>query len=264
GLPNPINLALSDSVTVGTADGEILVALNPTHRPTAAYLKTLRDELPRRFPDLEFFTQPADIVSQILNFGLPAPIDIQVTGPLADSEKNFQVAQQIANELRGVPGAVDVHVQQILDAPRIMIDSDRVLAQQSGLTQQGVASSVLLSLAGSGATAPNFWLDYTNGVSYQVVVQTPQPRISSLDELHRTPVGMAGQASPQLLSNLSDCRRTTSRLSLNHYSVQPVFDVYASVQGTDLGSVSSAVDKIVAKYQGRVGKGSSIIVRGQV
>src|SRR5882724_4706726 len=264
GLPNPINLALSDSVTVGTADGEILVALNPTHRPTAEYLKLLRDELPRRFPDLEFFTQPADIVSQILNFGLPAPIDIQVTGPLAESEKNFQVTHQIANELRGVPGAVDVHVQQILDPPRITIDNDRILAQQSGLTQRDVASSVLLSLAGSGATSTNFWLNYTNGVSYQVVVQTPQPRISSLDELHRTPVARTGQSSPQLLSNLADFSRTITPLSLNHYNVQPVFDVNASVQGTDLGSVSSEVNQIVAKYKGQIAKASSIVVRGQV
>ena len=143
GVPNAINLSLSDSVTVGSADGEILVALNPTHRPTAEYLKALREQLPRRFPDLEFFTQPADIVSQILNFGLPAPIDIQVTGPLAESNKNFQVAQQIANELKGVPGAADVHVQQILDAPRIMVDSDRALAQQIGLTQRDVANSLL-------------------------------------------------------------------------------------------------------------------------
>src|SRR5437899_353685 len=174
GVLNPINLALSDSVTVGTADGEILVALNPTHGPTAEYLKTLREQLPRRFPDLEFFTQPADIVSQILNFGLPAPIDIQVTGPLAESDKNFQVAQQIAQEPKGVPGAVDVHVQQILDAPRIMIDSDRTLAQQVGLTQRDVANSLLISLTGSGATTNNFWLNPQNGVSYQVVVQTPQ------------------------------------------------------------------------------------------
>ena len=176
GLPNPINLALSDSVTVGPADGEILVALNATHGPTAEYLKTLRDQLPRRFPDLEFFTQPADIVSQILNFGLPAPIDIQVTGPLAESDKNYQVAQQIATELRGVPGAVDVHVQQILDAPRIMVDTDRALAQQIGLTQQDLANSLLVSLAGSGTTTTNFWLNPNNGVSYQVVVQTPQTR----------------------------------------------------------------------------------------
>src|SRR5882724_5786077 len=162
GVPNPINLALSDSVTVGTADGEILVALKQPHRPTAEYLKMLREQLPHRFPDLEFFTQPADIVRQILNFGLPAPIDIQVTGPLPESETNYRVAQQIAQELRGVPGAVDVHVQQILDPPRITIDNDRILAQQSGLTQRDVASSVLLSLAGSGATSTNFWLNYTN------------------------------------------------------------------------------------------------------
>src|SRR5712664_748784 len=264
GVPNPINLALSDSVTVGTADGEILVALKQPHRPTAEYLKMLRERLPHRFPDFEFFTQPADIVSQILNFGLPAPIDIQVTGPLPESETNYRVAQQIAQELRGVPGAVDVHVQQILDAPRITIDNDRILAQQSGLTQQDVASSVLLSLSGSGATSTNFWLNYTNGVSYQVVVQTPQPRISSLDELHRTPVARTGQSSPQLLSNLADFRRSITPLSLNHYSVQPVFDVYASVQSTDLGSVSDEVNKIVAKYRGRIGKGSSMVVRGQV
>src|SRR6267142_1774107 len=264
GLPNPINLALSDSVTVGTADGEILVALNPTHRPTAEYLKLLRDELPRRFPDLEFFTQPADIVSQILNFGLPAPIDIQVTGPLAESEKNFQVAHQIANELRGVPGAVDVHVQQILDAPRIMIDSDRILAQQVGLTQRDVANNLLISLTGSGATTTNFWLNYKNGVSYQVVVQTQQYRVGSLDELHRTPIAIAGQSSPQLLSNLADFSRTLTPLSLNHYNVQPVFDVNASVQGTDLGSVSSQVNQIIEKYKGQIAKASSIVVRGQV
>src|SRR5216683_911683 len=264
GLPNPINLALSDSVTVGPADGEILVALNATHRPTAGYLKTLRDQLPHRFPDLEFFTQPADIVSQILNFGLPAPIDIQVTGPLAESDANFQVAQQIATELRGVPGAVDVHMQQILDAPRIMIDSDRILAQQVGLTQRDVANSLLISLTGSGATTTNFWLNYKNGVSYQVVVQTQQYRVASLDELHRTPVAIAGQASPQLLSNLADFSRTITPLSLNHYNVQPVFDVYASVQDTDLGSVSSEVNRIIAKYKGQIAKASSIVVRGQV
>src|SRR5437870_6669029 len=264
GVPNSINLALSDSVTVGPADGEILVSLNTPHGPTAGYLKRLRDELPKRFPDLEFFAQPADIVSQILNFGLPAPIDIQVTGPLADSEKNYEVATQIAAELRGVPGAVDVHVQQILDAPRIMIDTDRALAQQVGLTQRDVANSVLISLTGSGATTTNFWLNYKNGVSYQVVVQTPQHRVASLDALHRTPVAIAGQAAPQLLSNLADFHRTTTPLSLNHYDVQPVFDVNASVQGTDLGSVSSEVNRIVAKYQGQISKASSIVVRGQV
>jgi multidrug efflux pump subunit AcrB len=264
GLPNAINLALSDNVTLGTADGEILVSLKQPHHPTAGYLKRLRDELPHRFPDLEFFAQPADIVNQILNFGLPAPIDIQVTGPLAESDTNFRVAQRIAGELRGVPGAVDVHVGQVLDAPRLMVDADRILAQQVGLTQRDVASSLLISLTGSGATTTNFWLNYQNGVSYQVVVQTQQYRVASLDDLKRTPVAIAGQSSPQLLGNLADFSRTVTPLSLNHYNVQPVFDVYAGVQSTDLGSVSSGVDRIVAKYKGQIAKASSIVVRGQV
>ena len=264
GVPNSINLALSDSVTVGPADGEILVSLKTPHRPTPDYLKRLRDELPKRFPDMEFFAQPADIVSQILNFGLPAPIDIQVTGPLADSEKNYQVARSIAAELREVPGAVDVHVQQILDAPRIMIDTDRALAQQVGLTQRDVANSLLLSLTGSGATTTNFWLNYKNGVSYQVVVQTPQYRVASLDSLHRTPIAIPGHAAPQLLGNLADFRRTVTPLSLNHYNVQPVFDVFAGVQGRDLGSVAGEAARIIAKHQSQLPKGSSIVVRGQV
>ncbi|PYO47854.1 MAG: RND transporter, partial [Candidatus Rokuibacteriota bacterium] len=201
---------------------------------------------------------------QILNFGLPAPIDIQVTGPLADADKNYEVATHIAAQLRGVPGAVDVHVQQILDAPRIMIDTDRALAQQVGLTQRDVANSLLISLTGSGATTTNFWLNYKNGVSYQVVVQTPQHRVASLDALHRTPVAIPGQAAPQLLRNLADFSRTVTPLSLNHYNVQPVFDVYAGVQGRDLGSVASEVYDIIAKFQTQLPKGSSIVVRGQV
>jgi multidrug efflux pump subunit AcrB len=264
GVPNSINLALSDSVTVGPADGEILVSLKTPHGPTADYLKRLRAELPRRFPDLTFFAQPADIVSQILNFGLPAPIDIQVTGPLADSEKNYQVAQQIAAELRGVPGAVDVHVQQILDAPRIMVDADRALALQVGLTQHDVANSLLISLTGSGATTTNFWLNEKNGVSYQVTVQTPQRRVSSLEMLERTPVAIPGQSAPQLLGNLAEFRRTVTPLSLNHYNVQPVFDVYAGVQGRDLGSVAGEVNRIIAKFQGQLPRATSIVVRGQV
>jgi multidrug efflux pump subunit AcrB len=264
GVPNAINIALSDNVTVGTGDGEILVALNEPHHPTADYLKTLRAELPHRFPDCEFFAQPADMVSQILNFGLPAPIDIQVTGPLQESDTNFRIATQIAAELKGVPGAVDVHVQQILDAPRIMVDTDRTIAQQVGLTELDVANSLLISLTGSGTTTPNYWLNYKNGVSYQVIAQTPQYRVASFDELHRTPAAIPGQTSPQLLTNLADFHRTTTPLSRNHYNVQPVFDVYAAVQGTDLGSVSKQVANIVDKYKSQVGKASSIVVRGQV
>ncbi len=264
GLPNNINLALSDSVTVGSSDGEILVALNATHGPTADYLKTLREQLPTRFPDLEFFTQPADIVSQILNFGLPAPIDIQVSGPILENEQNYQIAQHIARDLSGVAGAVDVHVQQILSSPRLMVDTDRQIAQQVGLTEQDMANSLSISLSGSGTATTNFWLNTKNGVRYPVVVQTEQHRVSSMDDLHRMPIATVGQATPQLLGNLATISRTTTPLSLSHYNVQPVFDVYANVQGTDLGSVSNAVAGIVAKYNATISKASTITVRGQV
>jgi len=264
GLPNNINLARSDSVTVGPSDGEVLVALNANHHPTADYLKTLRDQFPKRFPELEFFTQPADIVSQILNFGLAAPIDIQVSGPIQQSDNNYQIAQQIARELSEVPGAVDVHVQQITSSPRLMIDANRELAQEIGLTESDMVNSLSVSLSGSGTATTNFWLNYTNGVSYQVVVQTQQYRVSSMDELNRTPIAVPGQVAPQLLGNLAEIHRTTTPLSLNHYNVQPVFDVSASVQGTDLGSVSDAVDKIVARHNGMISKASTITVHGQV
>jgi len=264
GLPNNINLALSDNVSVGPAEGEILVALNANHGPTADYLRTLRKELPRRFPNLEFFTQPADIVSQILNFGLPAPIDIQISGPIQERDTNYAIAQRISQELSGVPGAVDVHIQQILDSPRIKINTDRQVALQSGFTESDISSNLSFSLAGSGTATQNFWLNYKNGVRYPVVVQTPQHRVDSMDDLHRLPVAVAGQGQPQLLSNLATFSRTTTPLSLNHYNVQPVFDVLANVQDTDLGSVSDAVDRFVAKYAGQVSKATTITVRGQV
>ena len=264
GLPNTINLARSDSATVGPSDGEILVALKPKHAPTAGYLKTLREELPKRFPDLEFFAQPADIVSQILNFGLPAPIDIQISGPIAQSDANYEIARQIAGELAVVPGAVDVHIQQIVSSPRLMVDTDRVLAQQNGMTESDMANSLSVSLSGSGTASTNFWLNYKNGVQYQVVVQTKQHHLTSMDELGRTPLLAAGQTTPQMLSNLATIRRASTALSLNHYNVQPVFDVSANVQGTDLGSVSKAVDKIVARHTAKMSKASTITVRGQI
>jgi multidrug efflux pump subunit AcrB len=264
GLPNNINLALSDSVTVGPSDGEILIALNANHGPTAQYLETLREQLPQRFPDLEFFAQPADIVSQILNFGLPAPIDIQISGPIQENDRNYRAAQEIARDLSGVPGAVDVHVHQILDSPRIMVDTDRQVAQQVGLTEQDIANSLSVSLSGSGTATTNFWLNPRNGVRYPVIVQTEQHRASSMEELHRMPIAAAGQGPPQLLGNLATIGRTTTPLSLSHYNVQPVFDVYANVQGTDLGSVSDVVDTIVAKYRATLSQASTITVRGQV
>src|SRR5262245_48302252 len=263
GVPNVINLALGDSVTAGPSDGEILVALGESHGPTAGYVKRLRDELPTRFPDLQFFTQPGDIVSQILNFALPAPIDIQITGPVQQSDENYRTAQQIAHDLSLVPGAVDVHVQQIAGAPRLAIDTDRVHARQAGLTETDIAGSLSVSLAGSGVTGTNFWLNYTNGVTYQVVSQTQQYRVGSIDELNRTPIATA-TGTPQLLSNIATISRTTTPQSLSHYNVQPVVDVVANVQGTDLGTVSDAVDRVVAQYRARVSKATRIMVRGQV
>ncbi len=262
GVPNNINLALSDSVTAGPSDGEILIALREPHRPTPMYLARLRDELPRRFTDLEFFAQPADIVSQILNFGLSAPIDIQIAGPIGQFDANYRTAQQIAGDLGRVPGAVDVHIQQVVDAPRLMIDTDRVLARQAGLTEEDMAGSLSASLAGSGVTSTNFWLNYKNGVSYQVVAQVQPYRIGSIDDLGRIPITTPG-SGPQLLRNLATVSRTTAPLSLSHYNVQPVFDVLANVQGTDLGSVSTAVDRLVANYASRVSKATTITVRGQ-
>jgi multidrug efflux pump subunit AcrB len=264
GLPNNINLALSDSVSVGPSDGEILVALNEKHGPTANYLRRLRKELPQQFPNLGFFTQPADIVSQILNFGLPAPIDIQISGPIQESDNNYGIAQQISRDLSGVPGAVDVRVKQIVDSPRIMVDTDRQIAMQSGITSGAVANNLSVSLSGSGTATQNFWLNYKNGVNYQVVVQVPQYRVASMNDLFRLPVSTGTQGPTQFLGNLATFSRTTTPLSLNHYNVQPVFDIQANVQDLDLGTVSDAVDRLVAKYRTQVSKATTITVRGQV
>ena len=264
GLPNNINLARSDSITAGPSDGEILVSLNVNHHPTADYLKTIRAQFPQKFPNLELFTQPADIVSQILNFGLPAPIDIQISGPIQENDKNYAAAQQIARELTSVPGAVDVHIQQIPNAPRLMINTDRTLADQNGLTENDIANSLSVSLNGSGTATTNFWLNYTNGVSYQVVVQAQQYKINNMNQLNNLPISVTGQTQPQFLDNLTTIDRTTAPLLLSHYNVQPVFDIDANVQGTDLGSVSDQVDRIIAKYQPHISKASNIVVRGQV
>jgi multidrug efflux pump subunit AcrB len=264
GIPNGVNLALTDSATISSADGEILVSLAPSHGPTADYLKQLRDVLPREFPELTFFAQPADMVSQILNFGLPAPIDVQISGPNAESATNFAAAQQIAERLRVIPGAVDVHVHQVLDGPRLQLDVDRALALESGFSQRDVGQSLLVSLNGSGTTNTNFWLNLKNGVSYPVVIQTPQHKIDSIGALQNTPVSVGGSSATALLSTLASVGRTTTPVALNHYNVQPVFDVFASVQGTDLGNVADRVAKVVDEFRGRISKASTITVRGQV
>ena len=265
GLPlGGVNLAFSDSSTIGPADGEILVSLKPDHqRSTFDYMREIRRKLPQEFPQLTFFYQPADIVSQILNFGLPAPIDIQLVGQ--NRTANFAAANRIAAQISRVPGLVDVHVHQVVSAPSLTVNVDRTRAMQIGITQRDVANSLLTSLASSSDQAPNFWLNPQNGVSYRVAVQTPQYRLDSIDALQSEPIAAssAGNA-PQLLSNLALLQRGTTVTVASHYNVQPVYDVFASVQDRDLGGAAREIKAIVGAIEKTLPRGSSLIMRGQV
>jgi len=262
GLPNSgINQSYSSSGTIGTSDAEILIALDREHHhPTAGYIRHLRELLPQRFPGVEFFFQPADIVSQILNFGLPAPIDVQVVGQ--DMGSSYLIAQQIANKMRHIPGAADVHVQQLLSLPTLHMDIERTRVTQVGLTASNVAQSVLVSLSGSFQTAPNFWLNPRNDVTYQVAVQSPQYRMTSMQDLMAIPV--ISQQGPQLLSNLVQVAPVARPATVNHYNVQPVIDVYASTQDRDLGAVAADTAKVLKTFDGKLPRGTKIVVRGQV
>ena len=258
-----INLAYGDSATIGSADGDILIALKKKHGATRDYERVLREELGRAFPQETFFFQAANITNQILNFGLQAPIDVQVLGRSRD--KNLDIARRILADVRNIPGAVDVHLGQEVDAPSVEVDVDRDKAQQAGLTQRDVANSMLISLASSGQVSPSQWLNPNNGVSYQIQVQTPQARIDSFDALNRTPVtGTDAGAPTQLLGNLASMHRTTSTALVSHYDVQPVFDIFADTDERDLGSVSARIDDIVKRYEKNLPEGTTIKVRGQV
>jgi CzcA family heavy metal efflux pump len=263
GLPvSGVNMALSDSVTIGSGDGEILISLREgDHAPTEEWISRLRRTLPEKFPDLVFFFQPANITNQILNFGLPAPVDIQVVG--RNAEANYQIARRIKSRLERVPGAADVHIHQEVNYPEFRVKVDRAKASQVGLTQRDIANSLLISLSSSGQVAPNQWLNPVNGVNYQISVQTPQYRVDSFDELARTPISAPGGA-PQLLSNLATFGRGSSTALVSHYNVQPVFDVYANVDRTDLGTLAREVDRIVREVTPSLPKGAFIDVRGQV
>ncbi len=262
GLPvSGINLAFSDNATIGEADGEILVALTPKHKPTAQYMHILREKLHRDFPDMEFFFAAPDIVSQILNFGIPAPIDIQVTGR---DPKGYEIANQIKQRVAQIPGAADVHVHQVVHGPDLRVNVDRTRAQQIGLSQNDVARTMLISLSSSGQASPNFWLNFQNGVNYQVAVQTPQYKMDTLQDLKNTPVVAPNQPRPELLGNLATVERRESPIIVNHYDVQPVFDVLANVQGRDLGGVAGQVNKIVDQAKKDLPRGTFLNVRGQV
>ena len=256
-----VNLAMGDSSTVGPGDGEILVSLNKEkHGPTWDYVHTIRQRLAREIPECTFFTQPSDIVGQILNFGLPSPIDVQVVGR---DPANYAIAQQIAAALARIPGAVDVHLHQITASPTLYVDVDRTRAALLGLSQRDVMTAVLISLSSSGQTAPNYWLNPKNGVNYPVNVQTRQTEMDSTDAMARTSIATPTTSQPQLLGNLATISHTSSPGVINHYNVQPVYDVYANVEGHDLGSVADGVSKIVKSITPKLPRGTSIIVRGQ-
>jgi multidrug efflux pump subunit AcrB len=263
GLPySGINLSYSNAGTIGTLDGEIQVALKPDHEPTQNFVDKLRAELPQRFPGVEFFFQPADIVTQILNFGLPAAIDVQISG--ANQQGNFDVAAKLMKAIRQIPGTVDTHIQQKLDAPALNLQMDRTRLQQLNLTASNVAQNVLISLSGSSQTSPGFWFNNKNGVEYSVAVQTPQYQVSSIDELLRTPVSGSANGPTQLLGNLVQVTPKNQFAVVTHYNIRPVIDVFVSVEGRDLGSIAKEVDKLVDQSRASLPRGSQIIVRGQV
>jgi multidrug efflux pump subunit AcrB len=264
GLPySGINIALSDSATVGPMDGEILISLNEKHSPTAKLMAKLREELPRRFAGLQFFFQPADIVNQVLNFGKPAPIDIRVSGPKNDEA--YALATKLERDLKAVPGIVDSHIFQVPDAPALNVDIDRTMASEFGLSQLTAASNVLVSTNSSAQTMPNFWVDPRNSVSYPLVVQTPTYNINSMQDLYTMPLMTAdGHSKEQMLMNVARFGRGTVPLVLSQYNIRPVFDVDADVQGRDLNSVASDIDRVIAQDQPDPSKAISIVLSGQV
>ena len=269
GVPNSgINLSYSNAGTIGTLDGEIQLSLKHGHRPTEEFVSLLRAELPKRFPGIEFFFQPADIVTQILNFGLPAAIDVQLTG--ANIEANAALAADLVKRIKQIPGAVDAHVHQRLDAPAIDLQMDRTRLQQMGVSAQNVGQNVLISLAGSSQTAPAFWLNPANGVVYSIAVQAPQYRVDSLDALLNVPVAGSGPgasattASTQLLGNLVEATPARQPAIVSRYNITPAIDVYVGVQGTDLASVASRVQALVDEARPKLPRGSQIVLRGQV
>ena len=310
GLPNSgINLAFGDNPVIGNSDGDVLVSLKPNHKPTEQYNEAVRARLHQKFPDCTVYFEAANITNQILNFGLPAPIDLQVVG--RDYEGNYKIAQQLQKKVSAIPGAVDVHIHQVVDYPEVKVNVDRSKADQLGMTQRDVTNSLLISLSSSGQTAPNQWLNTVNGVNYQVAVQTPQYRVNSFDTLLSTPIssasasGATGASQPaniqnqvggvgstsggnqyatgaapsqataaygnpasipnptQLLYNLADIQRGTSTEIVNHYNVQPVFDVYANVDRRDLGGVRTDVENIINQMSRTLPKSTHIDLRGQ-
>jgi multidrug efflux pump subunit AcrB len=263
GLPiSGINMAYQNTGTIGPGDGDALIALSADHAPTDSYIKRLRTVLPERFPGTTFSFLPADIVSQILNFGLPAPIDLQIIGN--DQEADYAYAAKLLKRVRNVPGLADARIQQVFNYPQINVTVDRTLAGDLGLTQRDVADSLLITLSGSAQVHPNFWLNPKNGVSYPIVAQMPQYRIDSISDLSNVPVTSGTTLTPQYLGGLARITPGPSPGVVSHYNVQPVIDLYGAIQERDLGSVARDVEKIVKDTRSEVPRGSYVTLRGQV
>jgi multidrug efflux pump subunit AcrB len=267
GIPQrTYNLAFTDGSTIGPNDGVILVALKQGHAPTADYVGKLREALPAVFPEVTFYFQAADMVTQILNFGLPAQIDVRTVG--RDRATNLRVTQELRRRIAAIPGIVDAHLQQEIDGPAFMAAIDRARALQFGLDAQSIANDINISLSSSAQVTPNFWTDPASGIPHYIAVQTPQHQVSSLGELGNTPVSTkissTGSPVPGLLSNVAKLSRDGVPTNLNQTNIQPAYDVYASVQGRDLGGVSEEISKIVAELKNELKPGNSIEVRGQI
>jgi CzcA family heavy metal efflux pump len=265
GVPySGINLSLSDGSMVSPADGEVLIQLKEGHSPTHDLVKTLRQVLARRFPDYTFFFAAPDMATQVLNFGIAAPIDVQVRGTMDRLDEGLAAARRLQAQMARIPGAVDVHLAQEVGVPEFRLNVDRTFAGQVGLKEQDVANDVLVSLSSSGQVTPSYWVDTVHGVQYLVAVQTPQYKVDSIGALQNTPIAAPGQSEPALLGNLGTLRRGPTPMNITHYNVAPTYDVLASVQDTDLGSVADAVSSIVDKARSALPRGSSVVIKGQV
>ena len=261
--PGGVNLAYSASDATSNGDGDVLVLLAAKHRPTQEWMQVLRQDFAQKLPEDTFFFEPADITNQTLNFGLPAPIDVQVRGK--DAESTARIAESLQKQIKDVPGAVDVFMQQEVNAPKLNIKVDRLKAQELALTTRDVSDNVLLSLSGSGQVAPNFWLDPKTGVEYPVIVQVPQNRMYNIDTLEQTAItSTTAGASDQLLRNVSETGREVSPQTVSHYNALPVMDVFANVEERDLGGVASAVQRIVKNNSQHLPPGVEIVLSGQV
>jgi multidrug efflux pump subunit AcrB len=263
GVPySSINLSYSTSAPIGPGDADIQVELAAKHRPAKEYVRILRARLGRDFPGVAFYNLPVDIVTQILNFGLPAPIDIQVLGKKLEPNRAF--AEKLLNDLKFIPGAVDLRIQQPFNYPKFHIDVDRTKAEEVGFTQKDVATDLLISLSGSFQTAPTFWLDPSTGVSYNVQSQTPQYRIGTLQDLQNIPISNIGGPTPQILGNVASVSRGSEMATVSHYDIDPVIDIYGAVDERDLGGVARDISTVISQERKNLPEGSRLVVRGQI